>query len=59
MIERIFIPTVHRVDQQITFNHLPDELKGRVTMASGTKGRTRSLGPKRAKQGLLCAPSCN
>ena len=32
MIERIFIPTVHRVDQQITFNNLPDELKGRVTM---------------------------
>lgn len=32
MIERIFIPTVHRVDQQITFNNLPDELKARVTM---------------------------
>ncbi len=32
MIDRIFIPTVHRVGHQITFNHLPDELKARVTM---------------------------
>jgi len=32
MIDRIFIPTVHRVDNQITFSHLPDELKSKVTM---------------------------
>lgn len=27
MIEKIYIPTVHRVDNQIAFNSLPDELK--------------------------------
>jgi hypothetical protein len=32
MIERIFIPTVHRVDNQITFNHLPENFKNIVTM---------------------------
>lgn len=31
-MDRIFIPTVNRLDQQITFNGLPDELKKRVTM---------------------------
>jgi hypothetical protein len=30
MIEKIFIPTVNRVDNQITYNNLPDELKKRV-----------------------------
>jgi hypothetical protein len=32
MIERIFIPTVHRADNQITFNNLPDKYKNNVTM---------------------------
>lgn len=32
MIEKIFIPTVNRVDNQITYNNLPDELKSRVVM---------------------------
>lgn len=32
MIERIFIPTVNRSDNQITYNNLPDVLKERVTM---------------------------
>jgi hypothetical protein len=32
MIEKIFIPTVNRVDNQITYNLLPDELKKRVVM---------------------------
>ncbi len=32
MIEKIFIPTVNRVDNQITYNHLPDSLKKRVVM---------------------------
>jgi len=32
MIERIYIPTVRRTDNQITFNNLPDELKERVVM---------------------------
>lgn len=32
MIERIFIPTVHRVNDQITFNHLPEKYKSKVTM---------------------------
>ena len=32
MIERIFIPTVKRCDNQISFNNLPDTLKKRVTM---------------------------
>jgi len=32
MIERIFIPTVNRPNDQITYNSLPDELKGRVTL---------------------------
>lgn len=31
-MDRIFIPTVNRVNDQITFNGLPDELKKRVTM---------------------------
>jgi len=32
MIERIYIPTVRRTDNQITFNNLPEELKERVIM---------------------------
>jgi hypothetical protein len=32
MIEKIFIPTVNRVDAQITFKNLPDELKKKVVM---------------------------
>lgn len=32
MIEKIFIPTVHRVDNQITFNNLPDKYKKKVVM---------------------------
>ena len=32
MIERIFIPTVHRADNQITYNNLPDKYKKIVTM---------------------------
>ena len=32
MIERIFIPTVNRADNQITYNNLPEELKSKVTM---------------------------
>lgn len=32
MIERIYIPTVRRADNQITYNNLPDELKERVIM---------------------------
>ena len=32
MIEKIFIPTVHRVDNQITYNNLPDSLKKKVVM---------------------------
>tara|TARA_B110000977_G_scaffold59394_1_gene80625 strand:- start:9 stop:929 length:921 start_codon:yes stop_codon:yes gene_type:complete len=32
MIEKIFIPTVNRVDNQITYNNLPDVLKSRVVM---------------------------
>ncbi len=32
MIERIYIPTVRRADNQITFNNLPEELKKRVIM---------------------------
>ena len=32
MIERIYIPTVRRIDNQITYNNLPDELKERVIM---------------------------
>lgn len=32
MIERIFIPTVHRVDNQITYENLPDKYKKLVTM---------------------------
>jgi hypothetical protein len=32
MVDRIFIPTVHRVDNQITFTNLPDQLKQKVTM---------------------------
>lgn len=32
MIERIYIPTVRRTDNQITFNNLPEELKKRVIM---------------------------
>ena len=32
MIERIYIPTVRRTDNQITYNNLPDELKERVIM---------------------------
>lgn len=31
-MDRIFIPTVNRVDEQITFNGLPNQLKKRVTM---------------------------
>jgi hypothetical protein len=31
MIERIFIPTVHRVNNQITYNNLPDRYKEMVT----------------------------
>lgn len=31
-IERIYIPTVRRAENQITFNNLPDELKKRVVM---------------------------
>ena len=30
MIEKIFIPTVTRMDNQITYDNLPDELKKRV-----------------------------
>jgi len=30
MIEKIYIPTLHRVDNQITYDHLPDSLRGRV-----------------------------
>ena len=32
MIERIYIPTVRRADNQITYNCFPDELKKRVVM---------------------------
>jgi len=32
MIEKIFIPTVNRPNDQITYNGLPDELKKRVTL---------------------------
>ena len=32
MIEKIYIPTVNRVDNQITFNNLPKELQDRVVM---------------------------
>ena len=32
MIDRIFIPTVHRADNQITYNNLPDNYKKKVTM---------------------------
>jgi hypothetical protein len=32
VIERIFIPTVNRADNQITYDNLPDALKQRVTM---------------------------
>ena len=32
MIEKIFIPTVNRVDNQITYNNLPLELRKKVTM---------------------------
>ena len=32
MIERIYIPTVRRADNQITYNNLSDELKERVIM---------------------------
>ena len=32
MIERIYIPTVRRAGNQITYNHLPAELKERVIM---------------------------
>lgn len=32
MIEKIFIPTVNRVDSQIAYNNLPEELKSRVVM---------------------------
>ena len=32
MIERIYIPTVRRADNQITFNNLPTELQSRVVM---------------------------
>ena len=32
MIEKIFIPTVNRVDNQITYNNLPIELRKKVTM---------------------------
>jgi hypothetical protein len=31
-MERIFIPTLNRVEEQITFNGLPSDLKKRVTM---------------------------
>ena len=30
MIDKIFIPTVNRIDNQITYNALPDELKRQV-----------------------------
>lgn len=32
MIERIFIPTIHRPNDQITYNSLPEILKSRVTL---------------------------
>lgn len=32
MIDKIFIPTVHRVNDQITYNNLPDSLKKKVVM---------------------------
>lgn len=32
MIEKIFIPTLNRIDNQITYNQLPKELKERVVM---------------------------
>lgn len=32
MIDKIFIPTVNRVDKQVTYNNLSEDLKKRVTM---------------------------
>lgn len=32
MVDRIFIPTVHRVNNQITYNALPEKYKKKVTM---------------------------
>ena len=32
MIEKIFIPTVHRANNQIAYDALPEELKKRVVM---------------------------
>jgi hypothetical protein len=32
MIEKIYIPTVHRVDNQLTYNSLSDELKKKVVL---------------------------
>lgn len=32
MVEKIFIPTVNRVDTQIAYQNLPDELRSRVVM---------------------------
>ena len=32
MVQKIFIPTVNRVDNQITYNHLPKSLQSKVTM---------------------------
>ena len=39
MIEKIYIPTVRRAKNQITFNNLPDELKKRVIMVVESEER--------------------
>ena len=39
MIEKIYIPTVRRADNQITYNNLPDNLKKRVVMVVEPKDR--------------------
>ena len=39
MIEKIYIPTVRRADNQITYNNLPDNLKERVVMVVEPKDR--------------------
>jgi len=43
MIERIFIPTVHRVDNQITFNHLPVALRSKVSFVVQAWERPRYM----------------
>ena len=32
MIEKIYIPTLHRIDNQVTYNNLPDSLKKKVVL---------------------------